>query len=182
MGLLTPEQAAQLAEVRRLRFEGITAAKARWYADAEGFYRQALRLHEEALGEDDPTIMESLGTLIYEFCRRGRHAEAEPLIDRSLALLRQKPRLEHRGILGMLDRLAETCRERGDYSSSEQYYMRVLAAREELLGRDHPRVASTLESHAALLREMGRGAEAETFAGRARAIRQVRYNWEGEPK
>jgi len=171
MGPLTPEQEARLAEVRRLRMDGIKAAKALRDEDAEAFYWQALRLHEEVFGEDDPGLMESLGALIYEFGRHGRHAEAEPLIDRSLLLLRQKPRPEHRGILRTLDGLTKLCCERGDYFEAEQYHRRVLAARKELLGPDHPRVAATSEKYAALLQETGRESD----------MRQVRYNGKGEP-
>ncbi len=167
-----PEQEAQLAEVRHLRHEGIKAAKARRDADAGAFYRQALRLHEETLGADDPGLMESLGALLYELCRHGRYADMEPLVDRSLILLRRKPGPEHRGILRTLDGLTKLCRERGDYVEAEQYYKLALAAREELLGPDHPRVASTRRAYAALLQEAEHGSDA----------RQVRYNGEGEPK
>lgn len=178
---LGAEQETQLAEVRRLRLEGIKAAKDLRDADAEAPYWQAFRLHEHVLGAEDPRIAESLDQIIF-FCGiHNRRAEAEPLIERSLALLRQKPRPGHRGILRTLDGLAERCRERGDYSGAEHYHKQVLAACGELLGLDHPRVAATLERCAALLREMGRESEAETFARRARAIRQVRYNGEGEP-
>ncbi len=100
---LTPEQEERLVEVRRLRIEGIQAAKKLRNDDAEAFYRQALRLHEDTLGQDDPGIADSLCALVYEFGRHGRHAEAESLIARSLALLHQKPVPKYRGILGTLD-------------------------------------------------------------------------------
>ena len=93
-------------------------------------------------------------------------------IDRSLILLRQKPRPEHRGILRTLDGLASLCRERGHFGEANQYYKRVLAVREELLGPSHPRVAATRRRYAALLQEMER--ESDT--------RQVRYNGDGESK
>ena len=169
---LTPEQEARLADVWRLRMEGTKAAKKMRNDDAEALYWQALRLYEEVLGEDDPGIADSLCALIYEFGCHGRYAEAEPLIDRSLILLRQKPRPEHRGILRTLDGLASLCRERGHFGEANQYYKRVLAVREELLGPSHPRVAATRRRYAVLLQEMER--ESDT--------RQVRYNGDGESK
>ncbi len=123
---------------------------------------------------EDPRIAESLGALIYEFGRHSRHAEAEPLIERSLGLLRQKPGPKHRGVLQTLDGLASYHHDRGHPADAEPYYQKVLAAREELLGPNHPRVAATLEKYAALLRETGREVEAETLAQRAKAIRASR--------
>lgn len=121
--------------------EGIKAAKARHNDDAEALYRQALRLHEEVLGAGNPAISESLNQLIF-FCNHcGQRAETEALIEHALSLLRQKPGPEHRGILQELDGLASRCRERRQYEEAEWYYQRVLAARKELLGQNHLRVA-----------------------------------------
>ena len=71
MESLTPEQQEGLAEVRRLRMEGIKAAKKLRNDDAEALYRQSLQLHEQVLGETHPALSESLGQLVF-FC--GRHA------------------------------------------------------------------------------------------------------------
>lgn len=49
--------------------------------------------------------------------------------------------------------------------------MQVLAAREELLGHDHLRVAGTLEKFADLLHQMGHKARAEAMEERAKVIR-----------
>ncbi|MDA2914481.1 tetratricopeptide repeat protein, partial [Acidobacteriia bacterium AH_259_A11_L15] len=50
-------------------------------------------------------------------------------------------------------------------------YRRALAIFEQALGPEHPHVATTLESYAALLRKMNRDAEAEKMEARAQAIR-----------
>ena len=50
-------------------------------------------------------------------------------------------------------------------------FERALAIREKALGPDHPDVATSLENYAAMLREVGRGAEAEEMESRAEAIR-----------
>ena len=168
---LTPEQKAGLEEVRRLRFEGIRAAKARRASETEALYWQALHLHEETMGAEHPSIAESLGPLIYEYGRNSRHAEAEPLIERSLTLLRRKPGPEHRGVLQTLDGLASHHADRGRDAEAEPYYLRVLAAREELVGPNHPRVAGTLVKYAALLSRLGREAAAAALE-RAEAIRR----------
>ena len=182
MEALTPEQESQLAEVRRLRLEGIKAAKDLRDTDTEALYWQALRLHEQVLGAEDPRIAESLDQIIF-FCGiHNRCAEAEPLIEQSFALLRRNLGPKKRGVLQTLDMLAIRAHHLAHYEEADWYYKRLLTGREEFLEPNHPRVAATLEKYAALLREMGREAEAETLAGRARAIRQVRYNGEGELK
>lgn len=160
---LTPEQEARLIEVRRLRIEGIQAAKKLRNGEAEALYHQALRLHEEVLGETNPAVSESLNQLIYFCARYGEQAETEALIERSLALLRQKPGPKHRGILQTLDGLVSYHHMRAHYDEAECYHKQVLAAREELLGLNHPRIAATLEKYAALLQETGREVEAETL-------------------
>ena len=171
---LTPEQKARLEEVRRLRYDGIKAAKKLRNDDAEALYWQALRLHERILGMEDSRIAESLNQIIFFYGVQDRRAESEPLIQRSLALLRRKPGPKHRGVLQTLDVLAIRAQRLGHYENATWYYKQVLTAREEFLELNHPRIAATLENYAALLREMGREVEAETLAGRARQIRDLR--------
>ena len=57
------------------------------------------------------------------------------------------------------------------YDEAEPLFQRALAIREKALGPDHPNVALSLENYAALLRETGRGAEANKLEARAKAIR-----------
>ena len=59
----------------------------------------------------------------------------------------------------------------GKYAEAEPLYKRSLAIREKALGPEHPNVAKSLEIYAALLRETGRGNEAEEMGARAQAIR-----------
>ena len=171
MKALTPEQEERLAEVWRPRVEGIKAAKKLRNEDPEAFYRQALRLHKDVLDEDNPGIMVSLSALIFEFGRHQRHAEAEPLIGRVFALLRQKPGPKHRGVLQTLDVLASYHHDRGHLADADPYHQKALAAREELLGPNHPRLAATLEKYATLLRAVECRAEARATEERAEAMR-----------
>ena len=103
--------------------------------------------------------------------------EAEPLIERSLTLLRQKPGPKHRGVLQTLDGLALVPPGPRTTDEAEPYYQEVLAAREELLGPNQPRVARTLENNARLLWETGRKAEAKVARGTRKSdTRPLRYN------
>ncbi len=59
----------------------------------------------------------------------------------------------------------------GRYAEAEPLLKRALAIREKTLGPEHPRVATTLENYAALLRKTGRTTEAAKLEARAKAIR-----------
>ena len=50
-------------------------------------------------------------------------------------------------------------------------YQRALSIYEKALGPEHPNVATSLENYAALLRKVGREAEAAGMEARAEAIR-----------
>ena len=54
---------------------------------------------------------------------------------------------------------------------AEPLYERSLAIREEILGKDHPDVATVLENMAELYEKIGKEDEAKRLAERARGIR-----------
>ncbi len=166
------DQAKRLAEVRALRMQGIECAKKRQHEQAETLYWQAFRLHEEVLGPNDPAIAESLNQIIFFYGTQWRRTGAEPLVERSLALLRQQKASKHGGILQTLDSLASHACSLARYADAEWYYEQVLEARQELLGPDHPRTAGTLEKYAMLLRRLERKDEAQNLEKRAAAIRE----------
>ena len=62
-------------------------------------------------------------------------------------------------------------------AEAEPLYKRALAVREKALGPDHPDVANSLENYAALLRETGRGAEANKMEARAEAMQAKHPEW-----
>ncbi len=171
---LTPEQEARLEEARRLRYDGIKAAKKQQNQEAEILYRQALHLHEQVLGASNPAIADSLNQLIFFCARSGQNADAKVLIERALALLGQKPGPKYRGILRMLNGLARYYHERGNNEQAEWCYKHVLAAREEMLGPTHPSVAATLTQYAEILWAQERMSEVNALEERAKAIRAGR--------
>lgn len=168
----TLEEEARLEEARRLRYDGIKAAKKQQNQEAEILYRQALHLHEQVLGASNPAISDSLNQLIYFCARSGQDAEAKALIERALALLRQRPKPQYRDILRTLNGLVTYYQERGSNGQAEWCCKQVLLARKELLGPHHPSVAAALAKYAELLRAQGRLQEANALEERAEAIRR----------
>ncbi len=166
------DQTKRLAEVRTLRMQGIKCAQKLQYEQAEALYWQAFRLHEEALGPNDPAIAESLNQIIFFLGTQWQRTEAEPLIERSLALLRQQKAPKHKGVLQTLDALVSHACRLNHYDDAEWYCQKVLQARQELLGPDHPRTAGTLEKYAEMLRGLDREDEAQRLEQRAAVIRE----------
>lgn len=165
------DQTERLAEVRALRTRGLICAKGLQNEQAEVLYWQAFRLHEEVLGPDDPVITESLNQIIFFLGTQWRRTEAEPLIVRSLTLLRRQFGSKHGGILRTLDALASHAHRLAHFADAEWYFKQVLEARQELLGTDHPRTAGTLEKYALLLRQLEHEDEAQNLEKRAAMMR-----------
>ena len=59
------------------------------YAEIEPLYKRALKINEEALGEDHPDVAISLNNLAELYYNQGRYKEAEPLYRHALKILKQ---------------------------------------------------------------------------------------------
>ncbi len=82
--------------------------------------------------------------LLYE--AQGRYAEAEPLYQRSLAIVEKALGPEHPHVATSLNNLARLYRDQGHYAEAEPLYQRSLEIREKALGPEHPDVARSLIS------------------------------------
>jgi len=149
---------------------GLAAYQQGDYAEAEKHFAAALEA-AEGYGEDDPRLGTSLNNLAGLYRAQGRYGEAEPLYQRSLAILEKALGPEHPDVAVSLNNLAELYRVQGRYGEAEPLYQRSLAIREKALGSEHPHVAASLENYAALLRAMARTTEAGEMEARAQAIR-----------
>ncbi len=70
-----------------------------------------------------------------------------------------------------LSRLGSIYGKLGRFAEAEPLYKRALVIAEKGLGPEHPRVATSLENYAALLRKTNRVAEAVEMEARASLIR-----------
>ncbi len=76
----------------------------------------------------------------------GRYAEAEPLLQRSLAILEKALGPEHPHVATSLNNLAGLYRAQGKYAEAEPLLKRSLAISEKALGPEHPDVATSLNN------------------------------------
>ena len=101
---------------------------------------------------------------------RALYQEAEPLYQRSLAILEKALGPDHPEVAATLNNLAALYCSQGRYAEAEPFLRRSLAISEKALGPDHPSVATTLDNLAGLYDRQGRYEEAEPFLRRSLAI------------
>ncbi len=104
--------------------------------------------------------------------QRGQYTQAQPLLERVLALREQVLGPEHPETASTLNELADLYKFQGNYQQVEQLVLPALARFERVLGPEHPEVASTLIVLAAVYMYEGKYAQAEPLLQRSLAIRE----------
>ena len=77
---------------------------------------------------------------------QGKYEQAEPLLQRSLAINEKALGQDHPDVASSLNSLATLYRSQGKYAAAEALYQRSLAIRETTLGKNHPDVATSLNN------------------------------------
>ena len=125
---------------------------------------------EREYGPESLELASALNSIGDSLWRDARHAEAEPLYKRALAIDEKALGPEHPDVATDLNNLASLYHDQGRYAEAEPLYERALAIDEKALGPDHPDVATSLSNLAVLYKAQGRYAEAEPLYERALAI------------
>jgi tetratricopeptide (TPR) repeat protein len=99
-----------------------------------------------------------------------RYSEAEPLLQRSLAIYEKTVGPDHPDTSATLHELARLYQAQGRYSEAEPLLQRSLAIKEKTVGPDHPDTSATLHVLARLYQAQGRYSEAEPLLQRSLAI------------
>jgi tetratricopeptide (TPR) repeat protein len=117
-------------------------------------------------------LAENLNNLAALYSTQGKYAEAELLIQRSLAIWEKQLGENHPNVASSLNNLALLYESQGKYEEAEPLYLRSLAIDEKVYGEDHPEIATALNNLAALYHGQGKYAEAETLYLRSLAIKE----------
>src|SRR5262245_46599793 len=135
----------------------------------QGMYREAAEKFREAnaLRSDDADIISYLGLALDQ---AGHYTEAEPYLNRALAIRENALGADHPSTAESLNNLAELYRLQGKYAEADPLYKRALDITEKALGADHPSTATSLNNLASLYVSQGKYAEAEPLLKRALAI------------
>lgn len=132
-------------------------------------HAEACAQYADQAGITDPTarLLNHLGLF---YSKKARHAEAEPLMRRALAIQEKKLGPDHPTVAIVVSNLAALLHATNRPAEAEPLYRRALAINEKNFGLDHPMVALCLNNLAQLLSDTNRLAEAEPLMRRALAI------------
>jgi len=110
----------------------------------KGKYSEAVDRFREVVSkrDDDPDVLNWLGSAL---TNAARYAEAEPLLNRALAIYEKALGPEHPNTAGSLNRLAVLYDSQGRYGEAEPLYNRALAICEKALGLEHPNTVDVLD-------------------------------------
>jgi tetratricopeptide (TPR) repeat protein len=122
-------------------------------------YQKAVELQKKF--QSDLALAITLNNLGLLYRTLGRYPEAEPFLERSLAIREKKLGTEHLDVASSLSNLGLLYRNQARYAEAEQLFLRSLTIRKKHLGEDHPKVASSLNNLGVLYRSQGLYLEAE---------------------
>ncbi|MGA2964596.1 MAG: tetratricopeptide repeat protein [Terriglobales bacterium] len=143
---------------------GLAALYGRNYAKASAQLADSLRGREEKLAGDQRAVADAaffLGQSLYE---EGKYRDSATALQRCLQFRPDN--------VAVLNSLALSLTNAGDYADAEPLYRRALTISENALGADHPHVATYLSNLGSLFHLRGDYADAETLYRRALAIVQ----------
>ncbi len=136
-----------------------------------------LRSHARAVAKTIETLslsFEEAGALLNQAglyaTDRALYSEAEPMLERSVAIKEKALGPDHPSLATSLNNLANLYRAQGRYEEAEPLYQRDMAITEKALGPDHPELATSLNNLANLYSDQGRYEEAEPLYQRSVAI------------
>lgn len=159
------QRASSLSSLGQLKYQQ------KDYQGAEECFRQSLELREAALGSDHPTVISGINNLAALFVARGALDEAEPLLQRAMAVTVKRVESTQAELAVNLNNLVRLYVKRGDYARAEPLVVRLLALKRPM-GPEHPDVAAVLVTLAKLRQSMGQSDAAERLWRRVLAVRQ----------
>ncbi|MDJ0674408.1 MAG: CHAT domain-containing protein [Calothrix sp. MO_167.B42] len=151
-------------------------SKHRMYSEAEPLLKEALAIYQGWLGDQHPSVAQSLNDLANLYSNQGRYGDAEPLYTRALAMKKRLLGDQHPSVAQSLNDLANLYSNQGSYGDAEPLYKQALAMRKWLLGDKHPSVAQSLNDLANLYSSQGKfsDSDAEPLLKQALAIYEER--------
>jgi CHAT domain-containing protein/Tfp pilus assembly protein PilF len=160
-----PSSAAGLSAQSGKVIELIRAGK---YADALPLAQAMVTNLEKGPANSD--LAGALNNLAQVYGALGRDAEAEPLYERSLAILEKSVDLDSVAIAPELNNLGALYERQQRYAEAEPLFRRALAVSEKALPPGHPDVGRALNNLATLYERQDRHADSEPLFKRALAI------------
>ena len=140
------------------------------YSKAEECFRQALSLGKESYGEEHPAISRTLINLAQTLRQQGKLDEGERLLKPGCRTLERRPASDRLGTAVCFDVLAAFLLARGEVAEAKRSSWRSLSLVEEVYGKDHPNVATSLNNLALRLQACDKSVNVYPLYQRALAI------------
>jgi tetratricopeptide (TPR) repeat protein len=145
--------------------------RVRRFRDAERVFERGLAIRNKAQPLDPAKLAIILNSLAATYLELGEYDKAGPMLQRVIGLL-DAPSSDRPNLAAACHNLGILRYRQREYADAEILLARALAIREDALGPDHPLVALSLASYAAVLRKTHRSAQASTLEKRAAAIQK----------
>jgi len=133
-------------------------------------YLESFELWSKRPGCNDQNIAYTANQLALFLHNASLHAEAEPLMQRSLKINKKSFGKNSPHVATVLNNRAHMLRETNRFAEAEPLMRRALKIDEKSFGKNHPNVARDLNNLAQLLQDTNRLAEAEPLMRRALEI------------
>jgi CHAT domain-containing protein/tetratricopeptide (TPR) repeat protein len=143
------------------------------YADAEQYFKRALKIRERVSGPRDRENGYILAALVELYIDRvSRPADSLPLLRRLIDIDTAAEGAEGRSVARDLNFLARAYRNLNKDAEAEAPYKRALAIEEKIFGPEHNLTLDTLNQVGTLVWALGRQDEAETIFRRLLQVRE----------
>lgn len=162
--------AGAIAEAYQSRSAGPSNDPA--YKHARECFERVLGIKERKHGPESVEVLESLQDLVDLHMIGGHYPEADPVLQRALAIVESLAGPEHPLAASLLLARGVAASRQKKYADSQPHFQRALQIQEKAYGPEHPNLVATLQNYAEMLRETGKGAEAKAMEERAKAIRK----------
>ncbi len=140
--------------------------------ESERLYKQSLGLREHVLSGNHLALAQSYANLGKLYAQEGRHALAEPLLQKAYAISKETVGTAKPQTYGYLDALAQSTLALGKPAKAEEYYRQAQAACEAAYGKGSCQLADINLTLATLLENRGQYREAATLVGEALKIKE----------
>jgi len=138
-------------------------------AEAEQLYRRSLEIRERLEGSKHPDVAITLNNLAALRAAAGDYGAAQAMLERALNIRRTALGATHPLTAQSMSNLALLYAAEGKGDAAEPLYRQALSILEKSDGAEQD-LGRVLDNYAALLRDVGRVADAEKIEARARGI------------
>jgi serine/threonine protein kinase/Flp pilus assembly protein TadD len=139
--------------------------------------RGARRVETELAGQ--PDVQADMMLLLGRICRElGEYDQAQPLLERALAIRSAAPNHDAQSIADAKSELARLWQDKGLPEDAERLHREVVALRRNVRGQEHPSLGESLRDLASVLGTRGKFEEAETLQRQALALHEAKYGTE----